>query len=151
MRPISTYSSQTIMTLYPLPPHRSYLINATSKEDRDMWIEAIRQATPHSPRPVKKELPKDTPTKQELVDRPQYTQRQETVDVAAKLASEAASQPDVEDVSDTSILSHILGDCLPWFAMVCNGFHSHYGLIVNEALQEQHRHHLLSWTHWLLA
>ncbi len=106
-----------------------------------MWIEAIRQATPHSPRPARKEPPKDTPIKAEPVDRPKYTQRQETVDVAAKVASEAASQPDVEDVRPQYYRICLWGIFFVWFSMVSSTVwvqysrHLHSALL-KEALQE---------------
>lgn len=41
---VSVLESQLVCVLFY--HHRTYLINATSKQDRDEWIEAIRNATP---------------------------------------------------------------------------------------------------------
>ncbi len=56
-----------------------------------MWIEALRQATPHSPNPGRKDPPINIAPKVKEEERPKYTQRQETVDKAAVVASEAAT------------------------------------------------------------
>ena len=71
-----------------------------------MWIEAIKQGTPHSPKPGRKNDPKQEPKKKEEapVHPPKYTQRQETVDMAAQVASEEGSK-NVEEVNETAGLS----------------------------------------------
>ncbi len=71
-----------------------------------MWILALRQATPHSPQPDRKDLPQgnDPPPPPSSTDsggdRPKYTQRQETVDVAAAIASEQADTTNGHDVEE---------------------------------------------------
>ena len=70
-----------------------------------MWIEAIKQGTPRSPTPGRKNEPKPDPKKKEepVVQPPKYTQRQETVDIAAQVASEEASK-NVEEVREQESL-----------------------------------------------
>ena len=65
-------------------------MNASSKEERDSWIEAIRQAIPRtktSPSQPKKELPKNK-VKELPLPHPKYTPRQDTANAAAILAAE---------------------------------------------------------------
>lgn len=73
-----------------------------------MWVEALRLATPHSPRPGRKDPPQTTTTNAGEENRPKYTQRQETVDVAAKVASEATSNGHVEEVSHSPLYITLL-------------------------------------------
>ncbi len=40
---------------------RQYLVNASSKEERDAWIEAIRNASPSSPQTKPRSAPKEEP------------------------------------------------------------------------------------------
>ena len=83
--------------------HRTYLLNATSKPERDEWIEAIKQATPlskNSPNPVRKDVKPAKPDSKRKEEKelqpphPTYTQRQTTADVAALHASQAETESD---------------------------------------------------------
>ena len=82
--------------------HITYLLNATSKPERDEWIEAIKQATPaskNSPNPVRKDVkvkpdPKRKEEKELQPPHPTYTQRQTTADEVALQASQEETESD---------------------------------------------------------
>ena len=75
---------------------RTYLINATSKQERDEWIEAIRKSTPVSPQQKRKnestpkgvkEEPKK-PEKEAIPSHPVSPVRQDTAAEAAAAVTE---------------------------------------------------------------
>lgn len=78
----------------------TFLLNATSKDEREAWIEAIKNNIPHSPKTARKEdtKPKDcvTSTQETERTRPKYINRQDTVDTAAVLVAGAADDDDNE-------------------------------------------------------
>lgn len=92
---------------------RNYLMNASSKEERDRWIEAIQKATPTSPHmprkdvtPKSEEKPKPSESrgsekKEELPPPPSYTARQDTaVDAALAVASCTDTKEEQQAVDD---------------------------------------------------
>ncbi len=87
-----------IVDLVHFCSYRMYLVNASSKEERDSWIEAVGRAVPSaklSPKaPRKDEPPQRYKTKLEVA-RPTYTARQDTANEAALAASEQ------EEVNET--------------------------------------------------
>ena len=94
-----THTRTYVHTRTHIPTHRTYLLNATSKEDRNEWIEAISKATPqskNSPRAARKDVKQRTnpePKKEEL-PHPKYTERQTTANEAALLSTEDQSEND---------------------------------------------------------
>ena len=85
--------------------HRTYLLNASCKEERDAWIDAVRHSVPKSPKTKTKKAnpPQNKPVqKQQKVDEipphPSYTARQTTADAAALLGSENDGKEDIEEV-----------------------------------------------------
>ena len=100
-------------------------MNATSKEDRDQWIEAIRRAIPNSPQLHRKDQsatearkPEEKPAKEAsssfssgsttLPPPPSYTSRQDTAcDAAVAAASCTSSKQEQEEVEKVGWSFHM--------------------------------------------
>lgn len=101
-------------------------MNASSKEDRDKWIEAIQRAIPTSPHMRRKDPPAATTSdpkpsvaekeksqhdKKEEVTPPSYTMRQDTACDAAVLAASCTDKDEeqkaIEEVSTDKPFVHM--------------------------------------------
>lgn len=107
----------------PFPTCRAYLLNASSKDERDSWIESLCKATPSSPQMDRKDLPpsagkskeKATPTKTSgstsKMEPPPPAVRQNTACDAAVLAASCTDEQEEQNEIEEVRVCGLVGRC----------------------------------------